>query len=89
MPRRISATTAARQFRDVLNQVQYARESFEVERHGRLVAHIGPARQDPPRSVTWGDAVAMLRAGPGTDPAFAADLEETRKTILPRPADPW
>ena len=51
--RTISATTAVKRFREVLNDVEYRRETFEVERHGRPVARIGPTSQMALGGVGW------------------------------------
>jgi len=85
----ISATTAAKRFHEVLNNVEYRRETFEVERHGRPVARIGPTSQTAPRRVGWKDALARLSAGPMPDPDFATDLEEIKRQVQGVPVDPW
>jgi antitoxin (DNA-binding transcriptional repressor) of toxin-antitoxin stability system len=87
--RTISATTAAKRFREVLNDVEYRRETFEVERHGRPVARIGPTEQGAGRQVSWKDALALLRAGPVPDADFATDLEQVRRDVEGLPEDPW
>src|SRR5205807_9852427 len=87
--RTISATTAVKRFREVLNDVEYRRETFEVERHGRPVARIGPTSQTATRRVGWKEALALLSAGPAPDPDFAADLEDVKRQIEALPEDPW
>src|SRR5438105_15322566 len=89
MARTISATTAAKRFREVLNDVEYRRETFEVERHGRPVATIGPTGQTATRRLGWKEALALLSAGPAPDPDFAADLEDVKRQIEALPEDPW
>ncbi|MBI4494970.1 MAG: hypothetical protein HY690_19525 [Chloroflexi bacterium] len=89
MPKRISATTAAKKFSEVLDQVEHFNETFEVERHGRPIAQIRPVEAAAPGRVLWGEALAALRAGPQPDPAFAEDLEEIRKSVSNLPSDPW
>jgi antitoxin (DNA-binding transcriptional repressor) of toxin-antitoxin stability system len=87
--RRISATTAVKRFREVLNDVEYRRETFEVERHGRPVARIGPTSQTATRRVGWKEALALLSAGPVPDSEFATDLEELKRQVEGVPDDPW
>jgi prevent-host-death family protein len=49
--RRVSATEAARQFSDLLDQVERDGETFVVERRGRAVASIAPAAAVSGRTV--------------------------------------
>ena len=88
MPKTISATTAARNFREVLDAVEHSGEIFRVERHGRAVAEIGPARPHGSRSL-WGDVVRALCDGPSPDPEFAADVAAIRAAAGQLPTDPW
>ncbi|HYW90766.1 MAG TPA: prevent-host-death protein [Chloroflexota bacterium] len=89
MTRTISATTAAKRFREVLNDVEHRGETFEVERHGRPVARIGPTERTAASRVRWKDALALLSAGPMPDADFAADLDGVRTQIGTLPKDPW
>ena len=86
--RTISATTAAKRFREVLNDVEHRGETFEVERHGRAVARIGPTEPGH-RRMNWKEALARLHAGPSPDADFARDLEELRQQVEPLPQNPW
>jgi antitoxin (DNA-binding transcriptional repressor) of toxin-antitoxin stability system len=85
----VSATVAARHFREILNEVERARETFQVERHGRPVASIGPAEGTARPRVVWKDALALLANGPSADPYFAADLDRLTGQVDSLPADPW
>lgn len=86
MTRQISATQAARRFSEVLDALEYGREdAFYVQRHGSLVARIEAAK---PRSVTWREALELLRRGPLPDREFAADLAAARDEVGV-PEDPW
>lgn len=85
----ISATTAAKRFREVLNDVEHRAETFEVERHGKAIARIGPTEQASARGVAWKEALALLNAGPVPDPEFAADLDEIRRHLEALPGNPW
>jgi antitoxin (DNA-binding transcriptional repressor) of toxin-antitoxin stability system len=88
MPKTISATTAARKFREVLDAVEHTGEVFRIERHGRSIAEIGPTRTPRVRS-TWGNVVQALRDGPQPDPDFAADVAFIRAAAGDLPTDPW
>ena len=89
MVRTISATTAAKRFREVLNDVEHRAETFEVERHGKAIARIGPTDQASARGLAWKDALPLLKAGPLPDPEFAADLDEIRRHLEALPGNPW
>lgn len=86
MARRISATHVAKKLREVLNEVELNGETFEVERHGKLVAEIRPPGKGPARS-TWGNLLQVLEKFP-PDPDFARDIEDARRALLP-PEDKW
>jgi antitoxin (DNA-binding transcriptional repressor) of toxin-antitoxin stability system len=68
----VSATEAARQFSDLLDQVERDGETFVVERRGRAVASIAPAAAVSGRSVK-----ELLRAQP-RDPDWAGELAGLR-----------
>ena len=89
MAKTINATTAAKRFREVLNDVEHRGETFEVERHGRPVARIGPTAQAAHRRLSWKEALALLNAGPSPDADFAKDLQELRQQVELPPEDPW
>lgn len=88
MPRIITATSAAKNFREVLNAVEHDGEAFRVERHGRAVAEIGPTSGGGSPS-RWGDVKDALLSGPQPDAAFEADLMALRQTVGTLPQDPW
>lgn len=90
MVKRITATTAAKRLREVLNEVELNGETFEVERHGKVVAQIRPARGEGSRGMSFGELLQWLRDNP-PDPDFARDLKEIRRSVPPIPADydPW
>jgi prevent-host-death family protein len=73
--RRLSATEAARQFSDVLDQVERDGETFVVERRGRPVASIAPA------AATSGRALKELMRAQRPDPDWARELEELRASM--------
>lgn len=85
----ISATKAARELSDLLDRVEHAGEEFVIERHGRVIATLGPAVRPRLGRVTLGELKAALAAGPRPDPGFAADLEEIRRRQPRLPPSPW
>jgi antitoxin (DNA-binding transcriptional repressor) of toxin-antitoxin stability system len=89
MRRNVTATVAAKHFRQVLDAVEHHGDTFQVERHGRLVATIGPAEGGARRRVSWAEARAALLAGPQADDDFASDLAEVRVQVGVLPLDPW
>jgi antitoxin (DNA-binding transcriptional repressor) of toxin-antitoxin stability system len=80
--RRVSATEAARQFSDLLDQVQRDGETFVVERRGRAVASIAPAAAVSGRTVK-----ELMRSHP-PDPVWARELAELR-ALLEREERRW
>ena len=68
MVKRITATTAAKRLREVLNEVEHNGEVFEVERHGKLVAEVRPVER-----FTLGEVLQWLREHP-PDADFARDI---------------
>lgn len=74
----VTATTAARQFSDLLNRVAYRHESLEISRGGRAVARLVPA--EPRSGVKLKDLNAILERLPRLaedETAFAADVESS------------
>jgi antitoxin (DNA-binding transcriptional repressor) of toxin-antitoxin stability system len=69
----ISATEAARSFSDLMNRVRYRGESFVVERAGRAICEILPAK--PPK-FSGTDLANLLRSLPKPDEEYLAGLEE-------------
>jgi antitoxin (DNA-binding transcriptional repressor) of toxin-antitoxin stability system len=87
--RTISATTAAKRFREVLNDVERAGEVFEVERHGRPVARIGPTDRAAASRAVWKVVQAQLTSGPLPDTGFADDLYAVKQLVGRLPNHPW
>jgi antitoxin (DNA-binding transcriptional repressor) of toxin-antitoxin stability system len=84
----ITATDAARHFRDVLNQIEGTGEIFRIQRHGRSVAEMRPISGQ--RRFTGQDLVDLLRRLPQVDPEFESDLAEIRSEWQAAPLrDPW
>jgi antitoxin (DNA-binding transcriptional repressor) of toxin-antitoxin stability system len=73
MKSRISASEAARNFSELMNRIRYRGESFIVERGGKPVCEILPAR--PPK-FTGAELARLLRSLPRPDDDYLAVLEE-------------
>jgi len=69
---RISATETARRFSELMNRVRYRGESFIVERGGKPVCEILPAR---PTRFSGKDLADLLRSLPKPDEEYL-DLVE-------------
>lgn len=82
--KRISATEAAREFSELLNQVRYKGESFIVTRNGEEMCCISPVQ----RSLTFRGLKELLRAHPWDD-KFADDLEQIHREQGQLPENPW
>ena len=80
MKTRVSATEAARKFSAILNRVAYKGESFVVERAGRPVCEITPAR---PVKFTGADFAALMRSLPRPDKAYLDAVDEIIKNRPP------
>jgi len=73
MKSRISATKAARSFSELMNRVRYRGESFVVERSGKPICEILPAR---PPSFSATELANLLRSLPKPDEEYLALVEE-------------
>ena len=83
----ITATDAARTFRELLDQIEQAGESYRITRHGRIVAELHPARRG-----SLGDLVAFAHANraahPGSDDDWPDEIGRLREQRAPL-EDPW
>ena len=90
MPKKLTATEAARNFSEVIARVQLRGESFLLTRHGKIVAQLGPA--PVAKVVRLGDFLKVLGELPhlesGDAARFAEDLEDGRRH-LGASGDPW
>jgi antitoxin (DNA-binding transcriptional repressor) of toxin-antitoxin stability system len=81
----ITATEAARNFSDVLNQVRYQGAEFDVVRGKDVIARIVPAV--PARGVPISQLNTLVRGWPRLGPreaeAFAKDIERALAHIRP------
>jgi antitoxin (DNA-binding transcriptional repressor) of toxin-antitoxin stability system len=81
MKSRISATAAARSFSELMNRVRYRGESFIVERGGKPICEILPAR---PAKFSGAELANLLRSLPKPDKEFFAVVEDlaTRQPVV-------
>jgi antitoxin (DNA-binding transcriptional repressor) of toxin-antitoxin stability system len=86
MKNRISATEAARHFSALLNRVRYCGESFMVERGGKPVCEIVPAR---PASFTVADLARRLRTLPPPDKGYRIAVRRIIKQQQRAAGSPW
>ena len=89
MAKRISATEASRKFSDMLNAVEHRNQEFVVERRGRAIAELAPARASAARGATWGDVLQLFDEGVRPDPRFAREMARVRRSRPRLPKDPW
>jgi prevent-host-death family protein len=80
--KRMSATDAARHFSELLDEVEHGGQTFVVERHGRVVASIGPT------TATSGEAVKQLLRGQPRDEQWPKQLDELRASLTTEDR-PW
>jgi antitoxin (DNA-binding transcriptional repressor) of toxin-antitoxin stability system len=80
--RRMNATEAARHFSELLDEVEHGGQTFVVERHGRVVASIGPT------TATSGRAVKELLRSQPRDEQWSEQLDEMRAGVTAE-ARPW
>ena len=82
----ISATEAARSFSDLMNRVHYRGESFVVERGGKAICEILPAK--PPK-FSWNDLAALLQTLPKPDEEYFEIVEDLIARQPPVGASKW
>lgn len=83
----ITATELAKSLSDVLNRVRYRGESFVIERGGRPVATLAPARSAV--GITARDLVSRLRGHGLPGEGFADDLAAVQSAQPRVPVSPW
>ena len=88
MTRTLTATEVARNFRMVLDEVERSGERVRIERHGHVVAELGPASAIE-RQSTWGELVELLRRLGRPDEDFARDLAEAHRALNEPIRDAW
>jgi len=72
MSLRITATETVRRFSEVMNRVRYRGESFIVERGGKPICEIVPAR---PAKFSGRELAELLRSLPKPDEDYLALVE--------------
>ncbi len=88
VPKKISATDAARSFADVLTRVSHRGEEFIVERGGEPVCRISPV--GPATRSTAGDLARAVAAISWPDAEYFAILRDlVRKQDKISLEDPW
>jgi len=70
---RLTATQTARQFSELMNRVHYRGESFIVERGGKPICEIVPAR---PAKFTGGELAELLQSLPKPDEEYLEVVEK-------------
>jgi antitoxin (DNA-binding transcriptional repressor) of toxin-antitoxin stability system len=86
VPRRMSATEAARNSSEILNRVLYRGETFLIERSGKPICEMRPAE---PSRFTGRDFVSLLKSLPSVDQDFLEDLEDIAISQPRLPEPPW
>lgn len=86
METRISATAAARSFSELMNRVHYRGESFIVERSGKPICEIRPAR---PAKFTGAQLAELLKTLPKPDEEYFEIVEELIEHQPPVAASGW
>jgi antitoxin (DNA-binding transcriptional repressor) of toxin-antitoxin stability system len=90
-PKLVSATEAARNFSDVLDNVRHHGASYDIRRGRETVARLVPARPAP-GSLTVGELAALLhdlpRLAPNDARRFEKDIGDVRRRLR-APRDPW
>ena len=76
---RLTATQTARQFSELMNRVHYRGESFIVERGGKPICEIVPAR---PAKFNGGELAELLQSLPKPDEEY---LELVAKLAAKQP----
>lgn len=85
--RRITATQAARNFSQILDQVRFRGESYIVERNGEPICRIEPSGYASRVTVT--ELRALLASTPPPDDTFARDVAAIQKSQPRLPRSPW
>lgn len=76
MKLRISATETARRFSELMNRVHYRGESFIVQRGGKPICEILPAK---PARFTGEELATLLRSLPVPDEEYLKLVEDLGK----------
>jgi hypothetical protein len=88
VPKKISATEAARSFSDVVARVHYRREEFVVEKGGEAVCKISPVGPGASKS-TIADLLTILGELPGVDDGYRESVRDAVRKQPKTPKSPW
>jgi antitoxin (DNA-binding transcriptional repressor) of toxin-antitoxin stability system len=88
LPKKISATEAARSFSDVVARVHYRGEEFVIEKGGEAVCKISPVGQGAAKS-TIADVLSVLEQLPGVDDGYKEAVLEVARKQPKTPKSPW
>lgn len=86
MKTRVSATEAARSFSELMNRVRYKGECFLVERGGKPICEIVPAK---PTRFTGRELAMLLRTLPKPDEEYLALVQELAGKQEPVAESQW
>jgi antitoxin (DNA-binding transcriptional repressor) of toxin-antitoxin stability system len=86
VPRKVSATDAARNFSEILNRVRYRGESFLIERGGEVICEIRPTGTT---RFTGRDLVALFKSLPPVDEDYLDAVEQITRSQPRLPESPW
>ncbi len=87
MSKTVTATTASRQFSELLNAIKYTGEEYTIIRGGKPVAHLGPA-QFPVDGKRLGDLANLLQTLPQLGEEKKNFLKDLRAAVKKQPKLP-
>lgn len=88
VPKKITATEAARSFSAVVSRVRFQGDEFVVEKGGEPVCRISPVGTSEARS-TVADLLRLLSDGPVVDEEFRKTIRTLGRGAGKLPKTPW
>jgi antitoxin (DNA-binding transcriptional repressor) of toxin-antitoxin stability system len=88
LPKKITATEAARSFSNVVSRVRFQGEEFIVEKGGEAVCKISPVAVSGARS-TVADLLRLLSDLPPIDEDFRKTVRKLGRGSRKLPRSPW
>ncbi len=79
----VTATYAAKNFGALVDRVREEHAVYEIESHGKVVAHVTPAQ---PKFMTLADLVGYLRSRPPMAPEVLDEIERASLEMRALPA---
>lgn len=79
----VSATYAAKNFGALVDRVREEQSTYEIESHGKVVAHVTPAEQ---RAPTLAEFVRWLRSRPPLPAEVLDEIERASEEMRALPA---